>query len=313
MPGRVHRAAVTSSRTAPGRPPTGLRARARAGRERARARRASGIRRSPRSGEHLGVAIGSLVNIFNPEMVVDRRRLRAGGGRAAARARARLAVAREALAPAGETSRLALAELGAEAGLIGAALVAFEALGARVDAARRLRDADREPRRRHAAGPRRAARRPTSSSREDTRHTRGLLERHGIEARLALLPRAQRGRARRRAGAAPAAGERMALVSDAGLPGVSDPGARLVRAALDAGVPVTVLPGPSAVETALVASGLVAERYAFVGFLPRRSGELAALWRRACSRGSGRSSRSSRRSGCRRRLRSLAEARPSGR
>src|SRR5262245_6783453 len=70
----------------------------------------------------------------------------------------------------------------------------------------------------------------------------------------------------------------MALVSDAGLPGVSDPGARLVRAAIAAGVPVTVLPGPSAVETALVASGLVGERYVFLGFLPRREGERASLW-----------------------------------
>ena len=65
------------------------------------------------------------------------------------------------------------------------------------------------------------------------------------------------------------AGERIALVSDAGLPGISDPGARLIAAALEAGVPVTVLPGPSAVETALVASGLVGERYQFVGYLPR--------------------------------------------
>src|SRR5581483_9496972 len=80
-----------------------------------------------------------------------------------------------------------------------------------------------------------------------------------------------------------AAGERVALVSDAGLPAISDPGARLVRAALEAGVAVTVLPGPSAVETALVASGLVAERYAFVGFLPRRAGELAALWHETAS------------------------------
>ena len=62
------------------------------------------------------------------------------------------------------------------------------------------------------------------------------------------------------------------------MPGVSDPGARIVRAALDAGVPVTVLPGPSAVETALVASGLVGERYQFVGFLPRGAKALAALW-----------------------------------
>jgi 16S rRNA (cytidine1402-2'-O)-methyltransferase len=62
------------------------------------------------------------------------------------------------------------------------------------------------------------------------------------------------------------------------LPGISDPGARLVRAALDAGAVVSVLPGASAVETALVASGLVSERYAFVGFLPRRAGERTALW-----------------------------------
>jgi 16S rRNA (cytidine1402-2'-O)-methyltransferase len=62
------------------------------------------------------------------------------------------------------------------------------------------------------------------------------------------------------------------------MPGVSDPGARIVRAALEAGVEVTVLPGASAVETALVASGLVAERYQFVGFLPRGAKALSALW-----------------------------------
>jgi 16S rRNA (cytidine1402-2'-O)-methyltransferase len=62
------------------------------------------------------------------------------------------------------------------------------------------------------------------------------------------------------------------------MPGISDPGGRLVRVALAAGVAVSVLPGPSAVETALIASGLVGERYQFVGFLPRRVGELAALW-----------------------------------
>ena len=114
---------------------------------------------------------------------------------------------------------------------------------------------------------------------EDTRHTRGLLARHGIEARLVSYH--EHNEASRVAELVPrlAAGERVALVSDAGLPGVSDPGARLVRAALEAGVPVTVLPGPSAVETALVASGLVGDRYCFVGFLPRREAERAALWR----------------------------------
>lgn len=113
---------------------------------------------------------------------------------------------------------------------------------------------------------------------EDTRHTRGLLERHAITAPLLsyhehneaarvdeLLPRLE-------------AGERIALVTDAGMPLVSDPGARLVRAALDADVHVTVLPGASAVETALVVSGLGGGPYAFVGFLPRKPAELAALW-----------------------------------
>jgi 16S rRNA (cytidine1402-2'-O)-methyltransferase len=62
------------------------------------------------------------------------------------------------------------------------------------------------------------------------------------------------------------------------MPGINDPGARLIAAALDAGVPVTVLPGPSAVETALVRSGLVGERYQFLGYLPRGQKALAALW-----------------------------------
>src|SRR6202795_3340789 len=87
---------------------------------------------------------------------------------------------------------------------------------------------------------------------EDTRHTRGLLVRHAIEAQL--LSYHEHNEAARVAELLPrlAAGERMALVTDAGLPGISDPGMRLVRAALDAGLEVTVLPGPSAVETALV-------------------------------------------------------------
>ena len=111
---------------------------------------------------------------------------------------------------------------------------------------------------------------------EDTRHTRVLLERHGLRARL--LSYHAHNEAERVAQLLPRlAEERVALVSDAGLPGVNDPGARLVDAALDAGIPVTVLPGPSAVETALVASGLRAERYRFLGFLPRRAAELAAL------------------------------------
>jgi 16S rRNA (cytidine1402-2'-O)-methyltransferase len=113
---------------------------------------------------------------------------------------------------------------------------------------------------------------------EDTRHTRGLLERHGIRARLLSVHEHNEAARLPEILDRLAAGERIALVSDAGLPGISDPGSLLVRAALDAGAAVTVLPGPSAVETALVASGLASERYAFVGFLPRRAPELAALW-----------------------------------
>jgi 16S rRNA (cytidine1402-2'-O)-methyltransferase len=113
---------------------------------------------------------------------------------------------------------------------------------------------------------------------EDTRHTRGLLARHGIEARL--LSYHEHNEAARTAELVPrlAAGERVALVSDAGLPGINDPGARLVSAALEAGIAVTVLPGPSAVDTALVASGLVGERYQFLGYLPRGAKALAGLW-----------------------------------
>jgi 16S rRNA (cytidine1402-2'-O)-methyltransferase len=113
---------------------------------------------------------------------------------------------------------------------------------------------------------------------EDTRHTRVLLGRHGIEA--TLLSYHEHNEAKRTAELLPRllAGQRVALVSDAGMPGISDPGARLIAAALDAGVPVSVLPGPSAVETALVGSGLLGERYQFVGYLPRGEKALASLW-----------------------------------
>ena len=113
---------------------------------------------------------------------------------------------------------------------------------------------------------------------EDTRRTRILLDRHGIKARLQSYH--EHNEAQRTAQVLPRleAGERVALTSDAGLPGVSDPGARLVSAAIEAGVEVSVLPGPSAVETALVASGLVGERFQFVGYLPRGEKARVALW-----------------------------------
>jgi 16S rRNA (cytidine1402-2'-O)-methyltransferase len=113
---------------------------------------------------------------------------------------------------------------------------------------------------------------------EDTRRTRILLDRHEISpARLESYHRHNEVSRARHVLARLERGERVCLVSDAGLPGVNDPGARLIAASVAAAVPVTVLPGPSAVETALVASGLVGERYQFVGYLPRRLGELRAL------------------------------------
>ena len=111
---------------------------------------------------------------------------------------------------------------------------------------------------------------------EDTRHTRKLLERHGIRARLlSYHEHNERARARELVGRV-RAGEVVALVSDAGTPGVSDPGQLLVRSCREAGLAVEVLPGPSAIVTALVASGLPAGRFRFIGFLPRRRSELEA-------------------------------------
>jgi len=112
---------------------------------------------------------------------------------------------------------------------------------------------------------------------EDTRRTRTLLGRHGIEAQLESYHRHNEAARTPLVIERLLAGERVALVSDAGLPGVNDPGARLIAAAVAAGVAVTVLPGASAVETALVASGLASDRYQFVGYLPRRAGELRVL------------------------------------
>ncbi len=113
---------------------------------------------------------------------------------------------------------------------------------------------------------------------EDTRRTQHLLARHAIDARLLSYHRHNEAARVDRLLPRLRSGERIALVSDAGLPGVNDPGTRIVAAALEAGVPVTVLPGASAVETALVASGLAGDQYRFLGYLPRREAELVRLW-----------------------------------
>ena len=112
---------------------------------------------------------------------------------------------------------------------------------------------------------------------EDTRHTRVLLERHGISAHLVSFhEHNERPRAVDLAERI-ASGDVVALVSDAGMPLVSDPGYELVQACLEAELKVEVLPGASAVMTALIASGLPAERWRFVGFLPRTRGELERM------------------------------------
>jgi 16S rRNA (cytidine1402-2'-O)-methyltransferase len=114
---------------------------------------------------------------------------------------------------------------------------------------------------------------------EDTRHTRGLLERHGIPAGGRLVSYHEHNE-RARAGelvARMADGAVVALVSDAGMPLVSDPGHALVAACVAADVGVEVLPGPSATLVALVASGLPSAAWRFAGFLPRKRGALRAL------------------------------------
>ncbi len=114
---------------------------------------------------------------------------------------------------------------------------------------------------------------------EDTRTTKVLLDRHGIGGERVRYDAHAERRAAPRLVARIEAGETVALVSDAGMPLVSDPGAVIVRAAIDAGVPVEVLPGPSAVPVALALSGIEAPTWRFAGFLPRRRGELEAVLR----------------------------------
>jgi len=117
---------------------------------------------------------------------------------------------------------------------------------------------------------------------EDTRRTRALLSASGIRTPSMLSIERHREAATAAVAAARAArGERVAVVTDAGMPGVSDPGERVLRAAVDAGVPVTVVPGPTASVIAVVLAGLGAKRWCFEGFLPRsgrdRSTRLAAV------------------------------------
>jgi 16S rRNA (cytidine1402-2'-O)-methyltransferase len=119
---------------------------------------------------------------------------------------------------------------------------------------------------------------------EDTRHS-GMLLRH-FEIKKPLISFHEHNEAMRTAQLTErlAAGENIALITDAGMPGISDPGARLIRECIRRDLPFTIVPGGSAILTALVGSGFAMEKFCFRGFLPVKSGrrerELRAAWER---------------------------------
>ncbi|HET7456248.1 MAG TPA: 16S rRNA (cytidine(1402)-2'-O)-methyltransferase [Gemmatimonadaceae bacterium] len=108
---------------------------------------------------------------------------------------------------------------------------------------------------------------------EDTRHSRPLLQRYDVQTPLAAYHEHNEARATPGLVARLLGGESIALISDAGTPLLSDPGARLTAAAIEAGIAVVPVPGPSALLAALVASGLPADRFTFYGFLERKGRE----------------------------------------
>ena len=113
---------------------------------------------------------------------------------------------------------------------------------------------------------------------EDTRRTRVLLDRYGVKARLKSYQEHNEGQRAPELVDEMRRGAVVALVSDAGMPLVSDPGFVLVRACVAAGLAVEVLPGPSAALAALVASALPTDRWRFEGFLPRKQADLAKVF-----------------------------------
>lgn len=119
---------------------------------------------------------------------------------------------------------------------------------------------------------------------EDTRHSGILLHHHGISKPMVSLH--EHNEAARSAALVEdiAQGRQVALITDAGMPGISDPGFRLIRACREKNLPVTVLPGPSAVPTALVGSGFPTDAFYFGGFLPVKSGRRQAELERASAR-----------------------------
>lgn len=119
---------------------------------------------------------------------------------------------------------------------------------------------------------------------EDTRHSGNLL-RH-FEIRKPLLSYHEHNEARRAVELVErlATGEKVALITDAGMPGLSDPGARLIRKCIEGDLPFTIVPGVSAITTALVGSGFQIERFCYRGFLPVKSGQRERELRAAAER-----------------------------
>ena len=119
---------------------------------------------------------------------------------------------------------------------------------------------------------------------EDTRHAQILLHRYEISKPLISYHEHNEARRTQELTSSLTEGKKVALLTDAGTPSVSDPGYRLVSACRARGIPVTVLPGPSAVLTALVGSGLPTDRFYFGGFLPVKSGQRRSELERAVAR-----------------------------
>jgi 16S rRNA (cytidine1402-2'-O)-methyltransferase len=119
---------------------------------------------------------------------------------------------------------------------------------------------------------------------EDTRHSGILLKHYGIQKPLVSYH--QHNEAMRTAQLIEriAANQNVALITDAGTPGISDPGARLIRECIKRQLPFTIVPGPSSILTALVGSGFAAEKFFFGGFLPTKSGQRARELRLAADR-----------------------------
>jgi 16S rRNA (cytidine1402-2'-O)-methyltransferase len=112
---------------------------------------------------------------------------------------------------------------------------------------------------------------------EDTRHSRRLLDHYKIATPVSSYHEHNEAKETPRLVGRMLAGDSIALISDAGTPLISDPGSRLVVAALDAGAPVVPIPGASSIMAALVASGLPLDRFTFFGFLPRKGRERAEI------------------------------------